>query len=133
MVLSAAMLAMGCPDSGTLPIALPELLSGRVGHLEFFATIARDKQFHTLFDRIAGLPICCFKVPGTIFVVLSDPGAIRDMFSDHDTWRLAPGGADAWKSAFDNVLVGLEGQKWALHRRVMQKAGPRYCISCTPS
>ena len=43
------------------------------------------------------------------------------ILTDHDTWRIAPGGVDAWSSVYQNVLVGLDGPKWVLHRRIVQK------------
>ena len=96
-------------------------MHGRLGHLDFMGATAAAGTMHEMFARTGAAPIACFKVPGGLVIILTDPDAIKEVMKQHETWWLAPTSADAWKSSFPNVLTGLEGGKWSLHRRVLQK------------
>ena len=96
-------------------------MKGRLGHLAFISATAAAGTLHEAFAKVGDQPISCFKVPGRLMILLSDPAAVKEVMSHHETWWLAPSAADSWKSAFPDMLTGIEGGKWSLHRRVLQK------------
>lgn len=62
-----------------IPVALPEELHGRLGHLNFLSATAAAGTLHQAFERIGDQPIACFKLPGRLLIILSDPVAIKEV------------------------------------------------------